>query len=99
MHRGSFVSLPDHALKLLLSDVVRDLAIHLTGAQGHRQRLGHIVLYCHRDGGVLIRRSYPDVCRARMFELSDPQLGDLGARHERQHDIGGESLFQMVFYT
>lgn len=38
-------SLPNHLLVLLLTDVVGDLAINLTGLQSHGERFCHIGLY------------------------------------------------------
>jgi hypothetical protein len=53
--------LPDHALVLLLSDVSRHLAVHLTRAQCHSQCFGHVGLYRCGNRRVLVGRPDPNL--------------------------------------
>ncbi len=70
---------PDDALKLLLPDVGRDLAVDLAGAQRHGQGLGHVFLYGRRDVVVLAGRADPDLGGPAVLELAGAQLAKLGA--------------------
>jgi len=84
--------LPNDPFKLLLPDVRRDFAVHLAGAQGHSQSLRHIFLYGVRYVVVLVCRADPYFGRAPVLELAGTELAELGARDQRQDDIGREPL-------
>ena len=98
-HRRRRSSSPDHALVLLLPDVLRHLAIHLAGAQGHGQGLGHVGLHGGGDVRVPVGRSDPHLARAMVLKLARAQLRDLGLGHEREHDVGVVALLELGLDT
>ena len=57
------LDLPNHALKLLLTNVWRYFAIHHARFERHGERLCHILLYRYWDGRILVRSSNPKLCR------------------------------------
>lgn len=91
------IDLPNHAVVLLLSDVGRDLALHLARLQCHGQRLGHVLLYRDGYGRVLVGGAHPEVRCSFMFKLTRPKLGELCSRDQRKDNVGGEALFQIGF--
>ena len=71
------VDLPYHTLVLLLSDVLRDLAVDLAGAQSHSQSFSHIILYGRRNSLVLVCRANPYVCSSDVLKFACSKLCDL----------------------
>jgi hypothetical protein len=87
---------PDDPLVLLLPNVGWNLAVHLSCAQSHGQRLCHVFL----NGGwdvlaLLVRGADPDVRGSFVLELALTKLRDFGARNEGKDDIGGETFFDV----
>jgi hypothetical protein len=68
----------DDSLVLLLTDVWRDLALYLTGAECHCQSLCHVFLYSFWDVGGGISWTDPDICRALVFEFTLAELCEFG---------------------
>jgi hypothetical protein len=73
---------PNHALKLLLAYVGRDLAVNLPGAQGHGKRLCHVGLYLCRNGFVGVGRTNPDVRRSLVLKFARSELQNFGTRYQ-----------------
>jgi hypothetical protein len=73
---------PNNLLKLLLSNVRGNFAVHLTGAQGHCQRLCHVFLYTWGNVRVPTSRANPHISRTLVLKLALTQLRKLCARYE-----------------
>lgn len=73
------VDAPYHTLILLLSDVLRDLAVDLAGAQSHSQSFSHIILYGRWNGFVLVCRANPYICGPNVLKLACSKLCDFSS--------------------
>lgn len=86
-------------MKLLLPDIIRDLAVHLARSQGHGQGGCHIVLYRRRDVGLFARCTDPDIRGAQVLKLAGSDLRDLDAGDERQNHVRWKALFEVGLDT
>lgn len=90
---------PNHAIILLLADIIRHLAIHLRRAQSDSQGSSHVVLYRGRNRSIPRGRSHPDVRGTDVFKVTYTCLDDVDTRNEGKNDIGREPLLQVGLYA